>query len=71
MATYVFKQGFEWNPLRRHRNLPCPCGSKKKIKRCHGKVDALTHEDAEKARIYLRMLSAYGWIEGREEYGPE
>ncbi|MEM7518136.1 MAG: SEC-C metal-binding domain-containing protein, partial [Planctomycetota bacterium] len=29
------------------RNAPCPCGSSKKFKHCHGRPDAQTPEAAE------------------------
>jgi hypothetical protein len=67
MNAYSPAPGYVWNPLKRHRNFPCPCGSGKKIKRCHGRFDALPIEDAKEARRYLRELSAMGFIEGRKE----
>lgn len=34
--AYQVKKGFMWNPLRKiPRNMPCPCGSGKKFKKCH------------------------------------
>mgnify|MGYP003405159551 CR=1 FL=1 len=63
--AYTPNPGFEPNPLRPYRNLPCPCGSKRKIKRCHGATDYLTTELAAHAREYLRKLSAAGFIEAR------
>lgn len=65
MKAYVPAKGFERNPLKRHRNVACPCGSDKKAKRCHGRLDYLPEDLAEKARRYLRELSARGIIEAK------
>lgn len=62
MPDYVLAPGFARNPLRRHRNLPCPCGSGRKIKRCHGLIDVIPVQDAEKCKDYLRLLAQHGFI---------
>lgn len=62
---YTLAPGFDWNPLKRHRNLPCPCESGLKAKRCHGKFEVLPHEEVAKVKAYLRKLSALGFIEAR------
>lgn len=59
-------EGRDWNPLKRHRNIPCPCGSGKKAKRCHGKAETLTIEDCEKVKSYLTKLASHGFIKRRE-----
>jgi len=46
----VLKAGWEWNPLSKHRNMPCICGSGKKTKRCHGMLDAVPTDVAEKLK---------------------
>jgi hypothetical protein len=65
--VYTLKAGFEWNPLKRHRNIPCVCGSKKKAKRCHGQLETVPTEAANKIRAYLRALALAGFIRGRKE----
>lgn len=59
-------QGHEWNPLKRHRNLPCPCGSGQKIKRCHGQAETLPIEDLALAKEYLKRLALHGFIKDRK-----
>lgn len=59
---YVIAPGFARNPLRRHRNIPCPCGSGKKAKRCHGAEEFVETKMADRIRQYLRELSAGGFI---------
>lgn len=66
MGEYMLRPGYDWNPLKRHRNLPCPCGSGKKLKRCHGEPSALPTEDVELAKTYLTKLAQYGFIKRRE-----
>lgn len=63
--TFSPKPGFQWNPLRRHRNLPCPCKSGRKIKRCHGMFEVLPDEDVAQAKDYLRELALHGFIRTR------
>lgn len=63
MIAYTPAAGHEANPLKRHRNVPCPCGSGKKAKRCHGRHDFIPEADAKNAKRYLRELSALGFIE--------
>ncbi len=65
MELYSPNPGFDWNPMRKFRNIPCFCGSKLKAKRCHGRLDALPHDVLPKVKAYLRMLSAAGFIEVR------
>jgi uncharacterized protein YchJ len=65
MPEYQLKEGFVRNPLKRFRNLPCPCDSGQKVKRCHGLLDALNAEQAKIAREYLRAMSAAGVISVR------
>jgi hypothetical protein len=62
MSKYTPNPGFEWNPLRAYRNVPCPCGSGKKAKRCHGKIDCVPQEMAEFAAEYLARLKEHGFI---------
>lgn len=71
MLVYSAKPGFGFNPLRAYRNLPCPCNSGRKVKRCHGMIDILPLEEIEKAKGYLRMLSEVGFIEARESHLSE
>lgn len=66
MPYYSFDPGLERNPLRRYRNLPCPCQSGQKVKRCHGRLDALPKELIPAVKAWLRELSAYGFIEARK-----
>lgn len=68
MPVYTPKPGFEWNPLRRYPNLPCPCASNKKAKRCHGAHGIIPAEDAVRVRAYLRELSAQGFIQARRSH---
>lgn len=43
MPAYAPGPGFVLNPLRKFpRNLPCPCGSQKKFKKCHEPIIART-----------------------------
>lgn len=65
MRILIPNDGFTPNPLRAHRNIPCPCGSKKKAKRCHGVRDFVADVEAKAIRAYLRELSAAGFIEAR------
>lgn len=52
-SAYSPRPGHDWNPLRRHRNIPCPCGSGHKAKRCHGRAEILPEEDVRKIKAYL------------------
>lgn len=54
--------GYDWNPLRKHRNIACPCESGKKAKHCHGKDDLLPIEMVNLVKEHLRTLSAAGLI---------
>lgn len=62
MTGYLPKHGFDWNPLRKHRNIDCPCGSKKKAKKCHGLAEILPISDIKKINGYLKALSAAGMV---------
>src|SRR5262249_3367648 len=50
---------------RTNRNDPCPCGSGRKYKHCHGRVESdLAHESApaaseDAATLFKRALAAY------------
>jgi uncharacterized protein YecA (UPF0149 family) len=63
--AYLPADGYAPNPLRAHRNLPCPCGSNRKAKKCHGRYDFLPIADVAQIKAYLRSLSATGFIEAR------
>lgn len=65
MRVHILNPGHDWNPLRAHRNLPCPCGSDKKVKRCHGLALTVPTDVAATLRKYLRALSAAGVITAR------
>lgn len=65
MSDYVFEKGFIRNPLRRFPNLPCPCQSGKKAKRCCGMIPCLDEKTAEQVATYLRHLENMGFIERR------
>lgn len=53
---YQLKPGWAVNPLRKFRNMPCPCGSGVKSKRCHGRLDVLpSHVAIELARFVERV----------------
>lgn len=62
MMVYSPKPGYDWNPLRKFRNVLCPCGSAKKSKVCHGKAETLPIADVNKVKDYLRELSMQGII---------
>jgi hypothetical protein len=66
MKAYSPAPGHDWNPLRRYRNIPCPCGSNRKAKHCHGRPETLPLGMIEKVKDYLRGLSAQGFIEVRK-----
>ena len=54
---YVLKPGHQWNPLKEYpRNLPCPCGSNKKFKKCHMHLTGhvCTDEQAEKLLPFVK-----------------
>lgn len=53
----------DWNPLRQHRNVPCPCESGKKAKHCHGQAPTLLKKEVQMIWTYLRGLSARGLVE--------
>lgn len=44
------------NPLHKFRNAPCPCGSTKKIKKCHGVNEYVTASE----RIELMEMVRVG-----------
>lgn len=64
-TAYTPKPGFDWNPLRAFRNVACPCGSKRKAKKCHGRLDLLPDAQVAEVKQYLQRLSAAGIIEVR------
>lgn len=49
--SYKLLPGNERNPLRKHRNISCPCKSGKKAKHCHGKYEFLP----ERVSCYLKL----------------
>lgn len=51
---YQPQEGWAWNPLRAHRNIPCLCGSGFKAKLCHGRLDVLPHDTATKIAAALK-----------------
>lgn len=53
-SLYSPREGYEWNPLKGYRNIPCPCGSGVKAKRCCGQFDTLPVKVAEKIRAHLK-----------------
>ena len=63
MILYSPKEGHEFNPLRRHRNVACPCGCKFKAKYHLGKFDILPKEAVKEIKAYLRLLSSKGLIQ--------
>lgn len=65
MIVYTPDPGYDWNPLKRHRNLPCPCGSGQKVKRCHGMAEMLPLEDIKKVKAWLLELARAGFIKTR------
>jgi uncharacterized protein YecA (UPF0149 family) len=54
--------GYSFNPLRSFRNIPCPCGSNRKAKRCHGAAEILPDSEVAVVKAYLMALSAEGMI---------
>jgi len=55
MSTYHLQPGFEWNPLQKYRNIPCPCGSKKKAKKCCGMHETCSEDLAKKLKAFLKV----------------
>jgi len=55
--------GYGSNPLRKYRNIQCPCGSKKKAKRCCGTKDRVSPEELKKICAHLATMKFYGPIE--------
>ena len=53
IKAYTLNPGLESNPLRKHRNIPCPCGKPKKAKNCCGRYAALPVKIAAIVRKYL------------------
>lgn len=47
------KPGFVWNPLKKHRNIPCPCHSGRKAKHCCGRIEALPEAVAEAIKVAI------------------
>lgn len=67
MPAYTPSPENDWNPLRAHRNIPCPCGSQMKAKRCCGRFDVLPKATVKAVKDHLRALSARGVIRGSKE----
>jgi hypothetical protein len=61
-TVYRPMPGYDFNPLRSFRNVACPCGSRLKAKRCHGRAEILPDEDVRAIKGYLMALSAAGVI---------
>jgi len=59
---YHPKPGYVWNPLKKYRNLPCPCGKGKKVKRCHGLFEAVPASEAKTLSDYLARLKEHGFV---------
>lgn len=59
MKVYNPKPDRAWNPLKNYRNIPCPCGSGLKAKRCHGVQETLLRSDVEKVNAYLLVSSKF------------
>ncbi len=53
MSVAVLEPGYEWNPLKKYRNWPCPCESGLKVKRCCGQFEAIPVDVADKIKAYI------------------
>lgn len=53
-SHYRPKPGFVWNPLKKHRNIPCLCESGRKAKDCCGRHEALPVDVAKKVTRALK-----------------
>jgi len=51
---YAPEPGWELNPLSQHRNIKCPCGSRRKAKKCCGQMEVVTTKAARQLRKYLK-----------------
>lgn len=56
MKGYSPNPGYDWNPLRAHRNIPCPCESGKKAKHCHGRDNTIPASQVKTLRTYLKAI---------------
>jgi len=56
MLTYSPKAGYAYNPLIRYRNVPCPCKSGKKVKKCCGQYRYVKKEFASKINKWLKTM---------------
>ena len=56
MTAYRLKKGYVTNPLTigKVRNLPCPCGSTKKVKACCGAIKFVNKSYADKATKWIK-----------------
>jgi hypothetical protein len=63
MPEYVIQPGHARNPLLKHRNVPCPCGSNQKAKRCCGRFPVVPENVAASVKAYLDHLETHGFIE--------
>ena len=61
ITGYVLLDGMDWNPLRdsKMRNQLCPCGSKKKTKKCHGQQIVIKADESKKIKEYMDHLEKY------------
>ena len=57
MKVYRLTKGCARNPLSRYRNLPCPCKSGKKVKKCCGRYSHIKQESADKINEWLESVS--------------
>ena len=49
----LFASGVTYNPLSKHRNIKCPCGSGFKAKRCCGRMNVIPKDLAEALKRIL------------------
>lgn len=61
-VAYKPKEGIAFNPLKRgkYRNIPCPCGSGRKAKKCHGLEPFMKAEAAKEAQDILNIREKAG-----------
>ncbi len=59
---YSPKKGQHFNPLTagKYRNLPCPCGSYGKVKKCHGLFETLDDADYITVKRWIREVVEKG-----------
>lgn len=66
--------GYSWNPLRSlPRNLPCPCGSGVKFKRCHldKMPDAIPTKMAKEYKAALESADVINFVDDPEKPNVE